>query len=368
MSDDGQQALTHSDESPLLEVRHLVKHFPIKSGVLIDRTVASVKAVDDVSLTVNRGETLGLVGESGCGKSTLCRTIMQLLSPTSGSVKFEGKEMAGASRRALRPLRREIQMIFQDPYASLNPRKRVGQIVGDPLKLQGVASGNDLKRQVQELLDRVGLSAEHYNRYPHEFSGGQRQRIGIARALALRPKLIVADEPVSALDVSIQAQIINLLDDLQDDFGLTYIFVAHDLGVVRHVSDRIAVMYLGKVVETAPADKLYTEPVHPYTVALLSAVPIPDPRENRAREPLVLEGDVPSPIDPPSACRFHTRCPYATDVCSEQEPPLRNFGGGRIAACHHPQNVSSAQASGAAVVPESPKSAGEAPLGAPTPA
>jgi oligopeptide transport system ATP-binding protein len=360
MNDGGQQPLTHAEGQPLLEVRHLVKHFPIKSGLLIDHEVASVKAVDDVSITVNKGETLGLVGESGCGKSTLCRTVLQLLTPTEGSVKFEGKEMAGASRRALRPLRREMQMIFQDPYASLNPRKRVGQIVGDPLKLQGVLSGNDLKKEVQELLDRVGLSAEHYNRYPHEFSGGQRQRIGIARALALKPKLIVADEPVSALDVSIQAQIINLLDDLQDEFGLTYVFVAHDLGVVRHVSDRIAVMYLGKVVETAPADKLYTEPVHPYTIALLSAVPIPDPRENTAREPLVLDGDVPSPIDPPSACRFHTRCPWATEVCSRVEPALKDYGGGRIAACHHPQNVSSVQVNGAQVVPESPKGAGEA--------
>jgi oligopeptide transport system ATP-binding protein len=355
-------------ETPLLEVRHLVKHFPIKSGVLIDREVGRVRAVDDVSLKVNEGETLGLVGESGCGKSTFCRTILQLLQPTSGSVKFEGNELAGRSRRALRPLRRQMQMIFQDPYGSLNPRKRVGQIVGDPLRLNGLASGNELKRQVQELLERVGLSPEHYNRFPHEFSGGQRQRIGIARAVALKPKLIVADEPVSALDVSIQAQIINLLDDLQDEFGLTYIFVAHDLGVVRHVSDRIAVMYLGKIVESAPAAELYANPVHPYTVALLSAVPIPDPKENEAREPLILEGDVPSPANPPSACRFHTRCPWATEICSEIEPPLRDFGKGRIAACHHPQNVSAAQASGAEVVPESPQSAGEAPPRAATPA
>ena len=302
---------------PLLEVTDLVKYFPIKEGLLIDREVAQVRAVDGVSLSVNKGETLGLVGESGCGKSTLCRTMIQLLAPTSGSVRFEGREIGGLSRRQMRPLRREMQMIFQDPYASLNPRKRVGQIVGDPLKLHGIASGGQLKRQVQELLERVGLSSEHYNRYPHEFSGGQRQRIGIARALALRPKLIVADEPVSALDVSIQAQIINLLDDLQDEFGLTYIFVAHDLGVVRHVSDRIAVMYLGKVVENAPADRLYSHPVHPYTAALLSAVPIPDPRENRSRHQMILEGDVPSPIDPPAACRFHTRCPRATEICSE---------------------------------------------------
>jgi oligopeptide transport system ATP-binding protein len=347
------------NNEPLLEVRHLVKHFPIKEGLLIDREVARVRAVDDCSVTVNKGETLGLVGESGCGKSTFCRTIMQLLKPTSGSVRFEGKEIAGLGRRELRPYRREMQMIFQDPYASLNPRKRVGQIVGDPLKLHGLASGGELKREVQELLERVGLSSEHYNRYPHEFSGGQRQRIGIARALALRPKLIVADEPVSALDVSIQAQIINLLDDLQDEFGLTYIFVAHDLGVVRHVSDRIAVMYLGKIVENAPADKLYSGPVHPYTQALLSAVPIPDPEENRSREQVVLEGDVPSPIDPPSACRFHTRCPYATEICSTEEPPLADYGQGRIAACHHPLNVSFKQVSGAKVVEESPATASD---------
>jgi oligopeptide transport system ATP-binding protein len=344
---------------PLLEVRHLVKHFPIKEGLLIDREVARVRAVDDCSVTVNKGETLGLVGESGCGKSTFCRTIMQLLKPTSGSVQFEGKEIAGLGRRELRPFRREMQMIFQDPYASLNPRKRVGQIVGDPLKLHGLASGGELKREVQELLERVGLSSEHYNRYPHEFSGGQRQRIGIARALALRPKLIVADEPVSALDVSIQAQIINLLDDLQDEFGLTYIFVAHDLGVVRHVSDRIAVMYLGKIVENAPADKLYSGPVHPYTQALLSAVPIPDPEENRTREQVVLEGDVPSPIDPPSACRFHTRCPKATEICSTEEPPLADYGDMRVAACHHPLNVSQQQVTRAEIVEESPATASD---------
>jgi len=331
--------MSSNGDAPLLEIDHLVKYFPIKSGILIDRVVARVQAVDDVSLTVNEGETLGLVGESGCGKSTLCRTLLQLLAPTSGSVRFEGRELVGLSRRELRPIRKEMQMIFQDPYASLNPRKRVGQIVGDPLHLQGLASGNELKRQVQELLERVGLSSEHYNRYPHEFSGGQRQRIGIARALALKPKLIVADEPVSALDVSIQAQIINLLDDLQDEFKLTYIFVAHDLGVVRHVSDRIAVMYLGKIVETAPAEQLYTSPVHPYTEALLSAVPIPDPKENEARDAQVLEGDVPSPVNPPSACRFHTRCPHATEICSEVEPLLEPYGRGRIAACHHPRNV-----------------------------
>jgi oligopeptide transport system ATP-binding protein len=274
----------------LLEVTDLVKHFPVKEGLLIDREVDRVRAVDGVSLTVARGETLGLVGESGCGKSTLCRTVLQLLEPTSGSVHFEGREIAGLSRRRMRPLRREMQMIFQDPYASLNPRKRVGQIVGDPLKLQRVASGADLRRRVQELLERVGLSPEHYDRYPHEFSGGQRQRIGIARALALRPKLVVADEPVSALDVSIQAQIVNLLDDLQDQLGLTYVFVAHDIGVVRHISDRIAVMYAGKIVEEGTADQVCERPQHHYTKTLLAAVPIPDPRESRARRQASLDG------------------------------------------------------------------------------
>jgi oligopeptide transport system ATP-binding protein len=324
---------------PLLEVTDLVKHFPIKSGILIDRQVGAVRAVDGVSLSVAPGETLGLVGESGCGKSTLARTILQLLEPTSGSIRFEGEEIAGIGGRSLRLLRREMQMIFQDPYASLNPRKRIGQIVGEPLKLHGLASGEELRRQVEELLDRVGLAAEHYNRYPHEFSGGQRQRIGIARALALRPKLIIADEPVSALDVSIQAQIINLLEDLQDEFELTYIVVAHDLGVVRHVADRVAVMYLGKIVELGPADEVYANPVHPYTEALLSAVPIPDPRANAERTERVLEGDVPSPANPPEACRFHTRCPYATEICSDVEPQLEEHRRRQWAACHHPLNV-----------------------------
>jgi oligopeptide transport system ATP-binding protein len=344
---------------PILEVEHLVKHFPIKSGIVFDREVASVKAVDDVSLTLHEGETLGLVGESGCGKSTLCRTIIQLLEPTAGSVKYGGKELVGLSRKKLRPIRREIQMIFQDPYASLNPRKRVGQIIGDPLDLHGLAAGTQLRREVQQLMERVGLQPEHYNRYPHEFSGGQRQRIGIARALALRPKLIIADEPVSALDVSIQAQIINLLEDLQDEFNLSYIFVAHDLGVVRHVSDRIAVMYLGKIVERSPAPMLYQRPIHPYSVALLSAVPIPDPKANAARTPVVLEGDVPSPVDPPSACRFHTRCPWATEICSQDEPPLAEYTEGQAAACHHPQNVDKGQISRTEVASDSPESASE---------
>ncbi len=332
-STDGSRA---NGEGGLLEIRDLVKHFPIKSGVIIDREIGRVRAVDGVTLTVKEGETLGLVGESGSGKSTLCRTVLQLIPPTSGSVRFQGQELVGRGARSMRPLRREMQMIFQDPYASLNPRQRVGQIIGTPLRIHGLASGDALKRQVNELLERVGLGPEHYNRFPHEFSGGQRQRIGIARALALRPKLIIADEPVSALDVSIQAQIINLLEDLQDDFKLTYVFVAHDLGVIRHVSDRIAVMYLGKIVEVGPAEEVYSNPIHPYTLSLLSALPIPDPRANAAREQILLEGDIPSPANPPAACRFHTRCPYATEICSQEEPPLVNYGNDHWAACHHP--------------------------------
>lgn len=336
---------------PLLEVEDLVKHFSIKSGVLFDHEIGRVRAVDGVSLSIAEGETLGLVGESGCGKSTLARSVLQLLEPTSGTVRFRGREITGLGRRQMRPLRREMQMIFQDPYASLNPRKRVGQIIGDPLRLHGVASGGELRKRVQGLMDRVGLHPEYYNRFPHEFSGGQRQRIGIARALALEPKLVIADEPVSALDVSIQAQIVNLLEDLQDEFQLTYMFVAHDLGVVRHVSDRIAVMYLGKLVELGPADEVYSRPIHPYTLSLLAAVPIPDPNENRAREPLVLEGDVPSPANPPEACRFHTRCPYATDICSEVEPQLVDYGNGHWAACHHPLNVGAGARAEAAAAP-----------------
>jgi peptide/nickel transport system ATP-binding protein len=270
-------------EEPILQVANLVKHFPVKRGLLVDREVDRVRAVDGVGFSVARGETLGLVGESGSGKSTLCRTVLQLLKPTAGSVRFEGREIAGLSRRRMRPLRREMQMVFQDPYASLNPRKRVGQIVADPLRLQRQASGRELRRRAQELLERVGLSPEHFDRFPHEFSGGQRQRIGIARALALRPKLIVADEPVSALDVSIRAQIVNLLDDLQDELGLTYVFVAHDIGVVRHVSDRIAVMHEGRIVELGAVDRVCERPSDPYTKSLLAAVPVPDPRESRER-------------------------------------------------------------------------------------
>jgi oligopeptide transport system ATP-binding protein len=328
-------------DSALLEVRHVKKYFPIRAGVL-QREVAHVHAVDDVSFAVKQGETLGLVGESGCGKSTLGRTIVRLLQPTEGEIIFDGTPIQKLGTRRLRPLRREMQMVFQDPYASLNPRKRVGTIISDPMKIHDLGSRSEQKRRVNEILETVGLSPEHYNRFPHEFSGGQRQRIGIARSLALRPKLIVADEPVSALDVSIQSQMLNLLDDLQTEFNLTYIFIAHDLGVVRHVSDRIVVMYLGKIVELSPADELYVRPIMPYTEALLSAVPIPDPDLAEKRERIVLEGDVPSPINPPSGCRFHPRCRYATEVCAQIEPPLVDYGNGHLAACHHPLNVDQA--------------------------
>jgi oligopeptide/dipeptide ABC transporter ATP-binding protein len=342
--------------APLIELRHVKKYFPIRRGVL-SREVARVHAVDDVSIAVREGETLGLVGESGCGKSTLGRTIVRLLEPTDGQILFRGRQIEDLGPRQLRPLRREMQMVFQDPYASLNPRKRVGSIIGDPLKIHSIGDKRERKATVEGLLETVGLSPEHYNRFPHEFSGGQRQRIGIARALALRPKLIVADEPVSALDVSIQSQMLNLLEDLQNEFQLTYIFVAHDLGVVRHVSDRIAVMYLGKIVELSPAEELYQRPIMPYTEALLSAVPIPDPDLARQRERIVLEGDVPSPINPPSGCRFHPRCRYATQVCKEIEPPLTDYGNGHLAACHHPLNVDAATLAGATAAPQTPLSA-----------
>jgi len=328
-------------DTPLLEIRHVKKYFPIREGIF-QREVARVHAVDDVSFVVNEGETLGLVGESGCGKSTLGRTIIRLYEPTAGEILFQGQHIEKLGPRRLRPLRREMQMVFQDPYASLNPRKRVGTIVSDPMRIHGIGDRNDRKKRVGELLETVGLSPEHYNRFPHEFSGGQRQRIGLARALALKPKLIIADEPVSALDVSIQSQMLNLLQDLQNDFQLTYVFVAHDLGVVRHVSDRIAVMYLGKLVELSPADELYTRPIMPYTEALLSAVPIPDPDLAEKRERIVLEGDVPSPINPPSGCPFHPRCRYATEICSQVAPPLVDYGNSHFAACHHPLNVDAA--------------------------
>jgi peptide/nickel transport system ATP-binding protein len=347
-----------SSNGSLVELQHVKKYFPIRKGVL-QREVARVHAVDDVSFAVNEGETLGLVGESGCGKSTLGRTIVRLLEPTDGEIVFRGTHIESFGARRLRPLRREMQMVFQDPYASLNPRKRVGSIVGDPLKIHGLGNKRERKAHVEELLEAVGLSPEHYNRFPHEFSGGQRQRIGIARALALRPKLIVADEPVSALDVSIQSQMLNLLEDLQNEFRLTYIFIAHDLGVVRHVSDRIAVMYLGKLVELSPAEELYQRPIMPYTEALLSAVPIPDPDLAAGRERIVLEGDVPSPIDPPSGCRFHPRCRYATQVCSDVEPPLVDYGNGHLAACHHPLNVDQATLQEVSVAKESPRTAAD---------
>ena len=341
----------------LVEVKHLKQYFPIKSGIVVDRVVAQVHAVDDVTFDLDEGETLGLVGESGCGKTTLARCILRLLEPTDGSVSFRGRDITHVGRKQLNPIRREMQVVFQDPYASLNPRKRIGQIVGTPLKLHGVQK--DVGARVRDLLDRVGLQPEHVNRFPHEFSGGQRQRIGVARALALEPRLIILDEPVSALDVSIQAQIINLLDDLQDDFGLTYLFVAHDLSVVRHVSDRIAVMYLGKIVELSPAEELYDKPIHPYTGALLSAIPIPDPEENRKRERMVVSGEPPNPIDPPSGCRFNPRCPRATDICRRVEPPLTEYAGGHLAACHHPMNVSEDELSTVTKSPLSPLSSGE---------
>ncbi|HTW03104.1 MAG TPA: dipeptide ABC transporter ATP-binding protein [Streptosporangiaceae bacterium] len=340
------------DGEVLVRAEHVKKYFPIRKGIL-QREVARVHAVDDVSLEVRTGETLGLVGESGCGKSTLARCIARLYDLTDGTITFEGRDISRLSRRQLRPVRRELQMVFQDPYASLNPRKRVGAILSDPLRIHNYGDRAKIRTRVRELLDLVGLSPEHVNRYPHEFSGGQRQRIGVARAIALHPKLIIADEPVSALDVSIRAQVINLLDDLQDELSLTYVFIAHDLGVVRHISDRIAVMYLGKVVEISPAEELYRRPVHPYTEALLSAVPLPDPDLSAKREQIVLEGDVPSPVTPPSGCRFHPRCRYATEICAREEPPLVMHGSqGHVAACHHPLSLTEPPAvSGAAAAP-----------------
>jgi oligopeptide/dipeptide ABC transporter ATP-binding protein len=328
-----------TDGDVLLRVTDLKKHFPVTRGIIFRKQVGAVKAVDGVSFELRPGETLGLVGESGCGKSTTGRLVTKLLDSTDGSVVFDGRDITKVSRGEMRPLRRDVQMIFQDPYSSLNPRHTIGTIVGAPFRIQGVKTENGVKREVQELMSRVGLNPEHYNRYPHEFSGGQRQRIGIARAIALRPKLIVCDEPVSALDVSIQAQVVNLLEDLQDEFNLAYLFVAHDLSVVRHISDRVAVMYLGKIMELTDRDTLYAHPLHPYTQALMSAVPVPDPSKEKQRERILLTGDLPSPLNPPSGCVFHTRCWKVQDICRTVVPPLEEKAPGHVAACHFPEDI-----------------------------
>ncbi len=326
----------------LLEVRDLVKHFPITKGIVISKKVGAVKAVDGVSFYINRGETLGLVGESGCGKSTTGRLILRLIEATSGEISFEGRNVLKLGREEMRELRKDMQIIFQDPYASLNPRMTVGDIIGEPMEIHRIARGREKDRRVRELLEVVGLSPLHARRYPHEFSGGQRQRIGVARALAVNPKLIICDEPVSALDVSIQAQVINLLQDLQGEFGLTYLFIAHDLSVVKHIADRVAVMYLGKIVELAAKHELYNNPQHPYTEALLSAVPIPDPTKKKQR--IILEGDVPSPINPPSGCRFHTRCRYAQDICSKEDPEFIDIADDHFVACHFRKSLGNRKA------------------------
>ena len=329
------QAAARQHGETLLHVQDLKMHFPINKGIVFQRQVGAIKAVDGISFDLYRGETLGLVGESGCGKSTSGRAILQLYRPTSGEVVFEGKDLTQVKGEELRKMRRRMQMIFQDPYASLNPRMTVGSIIGEPLDVHNIgASKKERQERVQELLKIVNLNPYFINRYPHEFSGGQRQRIGIARALAVNPSFIVCDEPISALDVSIQAQIINLLEDLQDEFGLTYLFIAHDLSVVRHISDRIAVMYLGKIVELAERDELYQNPMHPYTQALLSAVPIPDPTIETQRQRIILEGDVPSPANPPRGCHFSTRCPHVMDICRQEEPPFKDYGGGHYTACY----------------------------------
>jgi len=324
----------------LLQVENVQMHFPVTRGIIFQRKIGAVQAVDGVSFDLASGETLGVVGESGCGKSTLGRVVTRLLEPTGGVVRFDGKDISHLRRGQLRPLRRDIQIIFQDPYSSLNPRHNIGTIVGAPIDIQGIKPKGGTKARVQELLELVGLNPEHYNRFPHEFSGGQRQRIGVARALALQPKLIVCDEPVSALDVSIQAQVINLLEDLQGEFNLAYIFIAHDLSVVRHISDRVAVMYLGKIMELADRDGLYEHAMHPYTHALMSAVPVPDPELEKSRERILLTGDLPSPLNPPPACRFHTRCWKAQAICSTEEPMLRELAPGHVVACHFPEERS----------------------------
>jgi len=336
----------------LLTAEDLKVYFPIKSGIVLDRHVGDVKAVDGVTLSVRRGETLGLVGESGCGKSTVGRALIRLYEPTAGRIVFGGTDITKLNERELRPLRARMQMIFQDPFASLNPRHSVGRIVGEPLRVHRLASRRRADATVRELLLRVGLPADAANRYPHEFSGGQRQRIGIARAIAVNPEFVVCDEPVSALDVSIQAQIVNLLEELQRDFALTFLFIAHDLAVVRHISNRIAVMYLGRIVEVSLADELYARPLHPYTIALLSAVPIPDPAVERRRRPILLTGDLPSPVSPPSGCRFHTRCPFVQPTrCRDEVPELRSLEPAREVSCHWAEEIQSGKITAAAAAP-----------------
>ncbi|SFP72804.1 ABC transporter ATP-binding protein [Caldicoprobacter faecalis] len=317
----------------LVEVRDLKKYFPVRGGLIRDKNQV-LKAVDGVTFSIYKGETLGLVGESGCGKTTIGRTILKLYSPTSGQIIFDGNDITNLNDRQMRPYRKRMQIIFQDPYASLNPRMTVGDIIAESIDIHKIAKGEERKALIYDLLNKVGLSSEHANRYPHEFSGGQRQRIGIARALAVNPDFIVCDEPISALDVSIQAQVVNLLEDLQDELGLTYLFIAHDLSMVKHISDRVGVMYLGKLVEIAPSAELYDKPLHPYTRALLSAIPIPDPDAAKQRNRIILKGDVPTPINPPSGCRFRTRCPIARERCAEEEPVMKDYGGGHMAACH----------------------------------